>query len=560
MKCFVVMKFGATKEEQNKSKNKYRLLIESACIDAGYSASDVTRADFESVRGGDMDKHIIQSLAQAELVIVDISGANPNVYYELGIRHTLKRRGTLIIKDSREVIPFDIAKQYVHSYEFDIDTLSHEVANLSSLIKERRSNEIDTPVHEWLNLPPDIASVTIHDTDTQLDALRKRNAELENYIGELTAKIAVISEEKALSREVEDELVIDFKLAEQYMHNSGTAIIQRLTTCIAEENVERFQKELAVLQENIEYVDAGDFRIIADLCKEMKLIPYQIIILEYARKKFKTNGKIIIDLIDAYNQSPSLKDKEKALLIMEDYFSIIHDAQGKPSFQGNKLNKQNITDRELATIFNTYIHRDDYQSLLNIALSAQSELGLDEPIIDRNLATAYRELGLHNKAVEISKKVIRESPTAKEFLKLSSSYYGQREFEIGYRLSELAVVVEPGDATIWISLAVDIYNYQYVRTNDGVNKIKRNEAIQYIAPILFKAIEIDSSTVSEALRVLLQAGGKKESNIVMENVKGNKFRFKDCVEGGAYHMEALNFILQSSEGNFDVERELDVIL
>lgn len=561
MKCFVVMKFGTTKEEQDRSKNKYKLLIESACLEAGYSTDEVTRADFESVRGGDMDRHIIQNLAKAELVIVDITGANPNVFYELGIRHTLKKRGTLVIKDSMESIPFDIAKQYIHSYEFGIDVLTREVASLSDLIKERRTNEIDTPVHEWLNLPSDITNVNIEDTDTQLDCLRKKNAELENCISELKIKIGELMKNNGSPNgSKDDELVIDFQLAERFMHNSGTAIIQRLTTCIAEDNVQKFQNELSVLQENIEYVDASDFRVIADLCKQMKFIPYQIVILEYAKKKFASNDKVIIDLINAYNNSPSLKDKEKSLDIMEEYFCISHNEQGKPFFQRGKLKERIINDDELATIFNTYIHRDDYDSLLSIALSAHNELEIDSPIINRNLATAYRELGQHDKAVAISKEVIRESPTAREFMRLSESFYEQRDFETGYKLAELAVVVEPEDVKCWIFLAIGVYNYQYARTNDGVNRIKRKEAIKYIAPILFKAIEIDKDIVPEVLRVMLQAGGKKESNIVIEKVAENDFQFEDCVDQGLYHMEILDYISRKKDSEFNIENELDSVL
>ena len=564
MKCFVVMKFGKTKEEQDKSKNKYKLLVEAACIDAGYLAGDVTRADIESVRGGDMDKHIIQSLAKAELVIVDITGANPNVYYELGIRHTLKKRGTLIIKSSDESIPFDIAKQYIHSYDFSIDTLTQDVDNLSSLIKERRSNEIDTPVHEWLSLPPDVVAISADNSDKIIDDLKKRIAELENNNLDLIAKMSKITEDDADKSKVlsDDSIVIDFQSAERFMHNSGTAIIQRLTTCLAENSIDKFKQEIILLQENVEYVDWDDFRIIADLCEKMKLIPYQIAILEYANKKYSSNDKILVDLIDAYNGSPSLNDKKKAIALLEKHFSICCDKQGMPKFKENFDKLSTLTESELATIFNTYIHHNNYEMLLSITLSAQADLGLDLPIIKRNLATSYRMLGRNEEAIEISREIVHEIPTAQEFMKLSEAFFGQQKYEIGYRLRELAAVADPEDEDALLSLAIAIFNKQYARTEGGIEKIKRGQAIKHMTPLVLRAIEISPTeeTIAKALRFLLQAGGKKESDMIMTKIAESDFSLVDSLDNQQYSLAALNYILEKIDSDYDIDIEIDLAL
>jgi hypothetical protein len=56
---------------------------------------DVFRS--EALRG-DVLKKIILDLSNSDIVIADLTDSNPNVYWELGIRHSLKN-GTITVKD-----------------------------------------------------------------------------------------------------------------------------------------------------------------------------------------------------------------------------------------------------------------------------------------------------------------------------------------------------------------------------------------------------------------------------------------------------------------------------
>lgn len=66
---------------------------------------------------GNFVKGIVQDLAEADLVIADLTGGKPNVYYELGIRHSLKL-GTIIITQSLQSLPSDLYGYYAFEYEF----------------------------------------------------------------------------------------------------------------------------------------------------------------------------------------------------------------------------------------------------------------------------------------------------------------------------------------------------------------------------------------------------------------------------------------------------------
>jgi len=69
--------------------------------------------EFETIRAdqisspGMIDAQIIRHLIDADLVIADLSGLNPNAFYEIGIRHMVAKPIIHMQLDG-EVIPFDV--------------------------------------------------------------------------------------------------------------------------------------------------------------------------------------------------------------------------------------------------------------------------------------------------------------------------------------------------------------------------------------------------------------------------------------------------------------------
>ncbi len=82
----------------------YQELLLPALQDAG---CEVFRADDEQ-RAGDIRTDMFQELLVADLVLADLTLDNPNVWYELGVRHALRARGVLLVQGPRASQPFDI--------------------------------------------------------------------------------------------------------------------------------------------------------------------------------------------------------------------------------------------------------------------------------------------------------------------------------------------------------------------------------------------------------------------------------------------------------------------
>lgn len=111
--CFVIMPIGEQAYNGNnissaELKRRYDDLIKEAVLKARPDL-DVKRAD-EVALPGTITSDIITRLMHSDYVVADVSYPNPNVFYELGMRHSC-RVGTIIIKDrAAPNTPFDISQ------------------------------------------------------------------------------------------------------------------------------------------------------------------------------------------------------------------------------------------------------------------------------------------------------------------------------------------------------------------------------------------------------------------------------------------------------------------
>lgn len=98
--------FGGTKVTEADLKQRYNDLIKEA-IQKADPALEIVRADEVSFPGS-ITSDVITRIMHSDIVVADVTYPNPNVFYELGLRHAC-RVGTVIIRDKNgPSIPFDI--------------------------------------------------------------------------------------------------------------------------------------------------------------------------------------------------------------------------------------------------------------------------------------------------------------------------------------------------------------------------------------------------------------------------------------------------------------------
>lgn len=141
--CFVIMPISDHPDyAPGHFKRVYEYILKPACKKAGYEA---IRAD-DTVKTNDIVSDIIKKIIDSDMAICDMSSRNPNVFYELGLRHAFNLKTTLI-KDKKSSRAFDIAG--LRSVEYDeslrVDEVEKAIEAIAEAIEETEKMTSEEP-------------------------------------------------------------------------------------------------------------------------------------------------------------------------------------------------------------------------------------------------------------------------------------------------------------------------------------------------------------------------------------------------------------------------------
>lgn len=126
-KCFVIMPFAESFDEV------YETIREA--IEGPELSFHCARAD-DLVGGGHIIEDILRGIAEAEIVIADLTERNPNVFYELGIVQMVKDVEKIImLSQDADSIPFDLQIFRSIIYQQTIQGAKELKANLIEAVK-----------------------------------------------------------------------------------------------------------------------------------------------------------------------------------------------------------------------------------------------------------------------------------------------------------------------------------------------------------------------------------------------------------------------------------------
>ena len=104
--CFFIAPIGDEGSEIRKRSDQIlNHIVKPAVGEFGYT---VVRAD-KIEQPGLITAQVIQHVLDDPLVVVDLTGHNPNVFYELAIRHVIRKPVVQIIA-SGDSLPFDVSQ------------------------------------------------------------------------------------------------------------------------------------------------------------------------------------------------------------------------------------------------------------------------------------------------------------------------------------------------------------------------------------------------------------------------------------------------------------------
>lgn len=149
--CFVIMPIGQDGSEIRKHSDMvYKHVIKKAIQENRFDYQCI-RAD-EVSRPNNIVRDIVQNLYDADVVIADLTGHNPNVFYELGARHALAGK-TILIASDVSYLPFDLQSYRTIIYDTtDPDSLEKAKEKICNYMQEieLHPDSNDNPILETL--------------------------------------------------------------------------------------------------------------------------------------------------------------------------------------------------------------------------------------------------------------------------------------------------------------------------------------------------------------------------------------------------------------------------
>jgi transcriptional regulator with XRE-family HTH domain len=159
--AFILMPFSEEFEAA------YRSFVKEALEEAGFSP---TRAD-DILNQRNIMQDVISSIAAADLVLADLTGSNPNVFYELGIAHALEKP-TILITQSVDDLPFDLRSYRVLHYQTHFAKIEHAKQELVKLAVNAHAGTalFGNPVSDFLaKHPSSVEALSLVSTSTVAD-------------------------------------------------------------------------------------------------------------------------------------------------------------------------------------------------------------------------------------------------------------------------------------------------------------------------------------------------------------------------------------------------------
>jgi len=191
-RAFVIRPFGKKTDSSGKEvdfERIHRELIGPALQTAGLGGGTTG----EIVEPGNIREDMFALLLEADLVVCDVTVHNANVFYELGIRHALRKRRTVLMQGgpTSDSTPFDILTDRYLAYEVDHPAAAKDKlieTIIAALVSER---ETDSPIFTMLPslAEADPSNVIVVPLDYREEVRRARAAQARGWLRLLSEEV-----------------------------------------------------------------------------------------------------------------------------------------------------------------------------------------------------------------------------------------------------------------------------------------------------------------------------------------------------------------------------------
>lgn len=176
-RCFVVSPIGGAGTDIRKNADQlYQHIIKPVCEKCGFLAQRVD----EFNTSDSITQEILDALNDYELVIADLTGHNPNVFFEIGYR-TKNEKPIIHLKRKDETIPFDVSAIRTFEYDLtDLDMVTATKDRLEQVIKNFKYDEVKESKKGNSSFENNMIVASLNDIQYKIDVLTEEIKKKEN--------------------------------------------------------------------------------------------------------------------------------------------------------------------------------------------------------------------------------------------------------------------------------------------------------------------------------------------------------------------------------------------
>ena len=164
-KCFIITPIGKDATTTRRAtEGLIDAVILPALIDMGFNRKNVSVAHRIS-ESGSINRQIITHIVEDDIAIVNLTEINPNVMYELAVRHAVAKP-VVIIAEHGTNLPFDIIDQRTVFYTNDMLGVVQLNEELKSAVEDAlKFEEVDNPIIKIIQENSALKQVRTIDSD-----------------------------------------------------------------------------------------------------------------------------------------------------------------------------------------------------------------------------------------------------------------------------------------------------------------------------------------------------------------------------------------------------------
>jgi tetratricopeptide (TPR) repeat protein len=437
--------------EHTHFKAFYEEILKPCLVGHGY---DVTRADEVGLSGA-ITRDIVLRLGDADLVVADLTDLNPNVFYELGVRHSLRGRGTIMIVDETRTdnIPFDLGAYRVIKFKGELAgfaKLRQEIMGfIQSAAVETGTTYRDNPVHDW------IPALPVNAIQAAADSLE---GELRTQLAKAQQTIRQYEEAYGIRKQVGDATtnplsIVMQALSEAQEGNLPSDLLEAAEEATRRRDTRTFLTILRrILEKDVMPLQPRGFLALTAFAQRFELDIVMRAIYDHALRLYPTNRELrnaqLASLAHADN--PGIREQARREL---------QELIGLTSVDGRITVAPNIQgeDMLLLGVLCDAFHADDLHPKVLELTTALLDRYADRAIVARNHARALKLIGKHHEALEWYQRALH-CPDADDASAVwfGSTLHNDERYVDAVEAYLVATLMDPDDAANFAHVADDI--------------------------------------------------------------------------------------------------------